>query len=399
MRTADRLARVQPSATLAITSRAKAMKAEGIDVIGFGAGEPDFNTPEPIINAAKAALDDGLTKYTAVAGFPALRKAIAADYQARYGLETTANQVMVSVGGKHVLYNIAMSLLDEGDKVLIPSPFWVSYPAQVLLAGGEPVFIETREEDGFTLTAEALDAALTEHAPRMLILNSPSNPTGGAYPREALASLLSVLEKHPETLIVWDAIYDRLTYDGFEHVEPAQIAPQLRDRIIVVNGFSKTFAMTGWRLGYGIADAGLVKAMSKLQGHATSGAATFIQAAAIAALELEDSVIDGMVEIFDGRRQRILELLRAIPGVTCAAPRGAFYVFPNLSAFIGKKAGGLPIEDDQALAAHLLETAKVAIVPGSAFGAPGYARLSYATSMEAIETGVKRLHEALVALG
>jgi aspartate aminotransferase len=398
VRIAARLSRVEPSATLAITARAAALKAQGVDVIGFGAGEPDFNTPAPIIEAAKRALDEGLTKYSPVAGLASLRAAIASDYVRRYDVPTKPSEVLVGCGGKHVLYNIAACFCEAGDKVLIPTPYWVSYPAQALLADAEPVFLETTEADNFLVTPAALDAALTEHKPRLLILNSPSNPTGTAYTRDQLAALLDVLRRHPDTFLVWDAIYERLTYDGFEHTEPTTLAPDLRDRTFIVNGFSKTFAMTGWRLGYVIAPTPLIAAMDNFQSHTTSGATTFAQAAAVEALNLPQSAIDEMVATFDGRRRRMLALLSEIPLVTCARPQGAFYAFPNFSAYIGAQFNGQVIADDLALTAFLLEEGRVALVPGSAFGAPGFMRLSYATSMKAIEEGLQRTAQALLKL-
>lgn len=398
MKTSRFLDRVQPSATLAISNKAATLKAEGRDVIGFGAGEPDFNTPDPIIETAKRALDKGRTKYAPVSGTNELRQAIATWYNARYHTQVAAENVIVSVGGKHSLYNVARALLDPGDKVLIPAPYWVSYPAQVELCGADPVFLETREEDGFVVTPETLDRALTEHAPRYVIFNSPSNPTGMAIGRDPLAQLLEVFRRHPDVLLVWDSIYEQLVYDGFEHVEPLQLAPDLADRIVVTSGFSKSYAMTGWRLGYAIAPVKLVKAMSKLQSHCTSGPTTFAMDGAVAALQLEQAAVDAMVKIFDERRRRMVELLRAIPDVTVPMPQGAFYAFCNLSAYLGASWEGRTLDDDLAIADYLLEKGGVAVVPGSAFGAPGFARLSYACSLENIEKGVTRMGEALRAL-
>jgi aspartate aminotransferase len=387
--------RISSSITLAIDAKAKEMKAAGVDIVGFGAGEPDFNTPQPIIDAAKLALEQGLTKYTAVGGTLALREAIAANHKHRHAVDCSAQNVIVSVGGKQVLYNLAMVLLEPGDRVLIPCPYWVSYPPQVELADGVPIILPCSEEDRFLLTPERLEAALDEHQPRMLILNSPSNPTGQAYHRHELAALCEVLRAHPTTILVWDAIYEHLVYDGFKHSEPLSIAPDLRDRIVTVNGFSKAYAMTGWRLGYGIGPKPIIDDMIKLQGHCTSNATTFVQAAGLAALALPQTSIDEMVAVFAKRRQRMLSLLADIPGLRCLPPPGAFYTFPNVQAFLGKRFQGELIEDDLQLAGVLLEKAAVAVVPGSAFGAPGFIRLSYATSMEQIEKGVQRIAEAL----
>lgn len=390
-----RMKRISSSLTLAIDAKAKEMRAAGVDIVGFGAGEPDFNTPQPIIDAAKLALDQGLTKYTAVGGTPVLRQAIAEYQRRRHGIECDAQNVVVSVGAKIVLYNLAMTLLEPGDRVLIPCPYWVSYPPQVELADGVPILLPCREEDRFLLTPEQLDAALTQHRPRMLILNSPSNPTGQGYHRQELAALCDVLRAHPDTILVWDAIYEHLVYDGFQHSEPLSIAPDLRDRVVTVNGFSKAYSMTGWRLGYGIGPKPIIDDMIKLQGHCTSNATAFVQAAGLAALALPQESIDEMVDVFAKRRRRMLDLLADIPGLRCLPPSGAFYTFPNIQAFLGKRFKGERIEDDVQLAQALLEKAAVAVVPGSAFGAAGFIRLSYATSMQQLEKGVQRIAEAL----
>ncbi len=395
MRCSTRLLQVQPSLTLAIDARAKAMQAAGEDLVGFGAGEPDFNTPQPIVDAAKAALDAGMTKYTPVGGTLQLRSAIAAWYQTRYAVTCDADNVIVSCGGKHVLYNIAMALLEPGDKVLIPSPFWLTYPPQVHLAGATPIFIPCHESDHFLLTPQALEAAIAEHQPRMLILNSPSNPTGQAYDRDALLAICDVLRAHPNLILLWDSIYEQLVYDGFIHVEPTALAPDLRERIVVASGFSKAYAMTGWRLGYAIAPPTLVKGMLKLQGHCTSNATTFAQAGALAALTLPSHYTDEMLATFALRRSRMLALIQEIDHVTCLAPKGAFYAFVNVSAYCQANSDHQLITDDLSLATYLLEEGKVAVVPGSAFGAPGYIRLSYATAMGSIEKGLPRIAAAL----
>lgn len=399
MKTASRLNLVKASATLALTTRARQMKRAGRDVINFGVGEPDFDTPVHIIDAAKRALDQGQTRYSAVAGIPELRDAIAVRYQRRYGIRTSAENVMVSVGGKHVLYNLAMALIDDGDRVLIPSPYWLSYPAQVLLAGGVPVFLETTQEQNFKVTPHALDAALTEHKPVYLILNSPANPTGMAYGREELLALFEVLRKHPDVLIVWDSIYERLVYDGFCHVEPGQLAPDLVERTVITTGFSKTYAMTGWRLGYAIASPEIIEALTIVQGHSTSNATTFAQVGALAALSLSEETTEDMVAVFDTRRLRMVELLNQIDGVECLKPVGAFYVFPDVTAFIGRSTpDGTVISNDVDLAEYLLEEAGTAVLPGSVFGGPGHLRLSFALANDDIERGVPRMAQALAKI-
>lgn len=388
MKFAKRISLVQPSPTLAITSKAKAMKASGIDVISFGAGEPDFNTPEVICDAAKTALDEGHTRYTAVPGITALREALAKDYKRR-GRDVTAAQVMVSVGGKHALYNATQVLFEEGDRVIVPAPYWVSYPAQILLAGAEPVTVNCGIEDDFKLTAAALEAALDETITG-LILCSPSNPTGAVYSAEELAAIGEVLVNYPDITIFFDAMYDRLFYGGDISPDLVATVPVLEDRVITFNGFSKTYAMTGWRLGYTVGPEAVIKAMSKLQSQSTSNPTSFVQHAAVAALGMDDMVIDEMREVFKERRDLIVSGLRAIEGVECVEPQGAFYVFPDFSSYIGEQ-----FEDDLALAAHLLDEAKVALVPGSAFGAPGHMRLSYASSDAMIEEGLRRIKATL----
>lgn len=391
MKLASRISRVQPSPTLAIDSKAKAMKAAGVDVISFGAGEPDFNTPEPVRTAAKAALDAGCTKYVASDGLPALKKAIAEDYKRR-GRTVTPEQVIVSTGGKHSLFNATMALFEAGDKVVIPAPYWVSYPAQVLLADAEPVTPRAGIETGFKITPSQLEQALAEPAVRGLILCSPSNPTGAVYSHDELYALGRMVADRPDVTVFFDAIYDRLTFDEPIAADFVQANPDLEDRTITFNGFSKTYAMTGWRLGFAIGPIKVIKAMSKLQSQSTSNATSFAQYGALEALNLPDHEIASMVNIFNERRELIVNALNAIKGVNCPTPGGAFYVFPDVSSFCGE---GKRFTDDIALADFLLENAKVAVVPGTAFGAPGHMRLSYATSNELIEEGVRRIAAAL----
>lgn len=395
MRFSSRIGRIQPSPTLAITSKAKALIASGVDVVSFGAGEPDFNTPEPAIEGAKLALDQGKTKYTAAAGIQELRAAIAKDY-ARRGRDVSASQVIVSPGGKFALFNAFQVLFDERDRVLIPTPFWVSYPAQVKLAGAQEVFAACDASTDFKLSPDALtehlegDASITG-----LVLCSPSNPTGEVYSEDELRALAKVLSKHPHVRVFFDAMYDRLYYDGDIAPDLLAVAPELGDRVLTFNGFSKTFAMTGWRLGYTIASEEIVGAMNKLQSQSTSNPTTFAQYGALSALELDDAVIAEMRDTFKRRRDLIVRALNAIEGVECRTPKGAFYAFPDFNAYIGS---GKAFEDDLAFATALLDDAKVAVVPGSAFGAPGHVRLSYATSDALITKGVQRIGEYVKSL-
>jgi aspartate aminotransferase len=389
IRLSERISRVEPSPTLAITARAKALKAQGVDVVSFGAGEPDFPTPAPIVQAAKDALDAGKTTYTPASGIPELREAVAKDY-ARRDREVAANEVIITIGGKQALYNATQVLFQAGDKVVIPAPYWVSYPAQVKLAGGEPVILESGAD--LKVAPDALRVALSEGGVRGLILCSPSNPTGAAYSADELRALGAVIADFPDVVVYFDAIYDRLVYDAEIGPDLAALVPEIADRVITFNGFSKTYAMTGWRLGYAIGSADVIAAMGKLQSQSTSNATSFAQYGALAALELPDEEIDKMRAIFKRRRDLIVSALNDIPGASCTTPAGAFYVFPDFSEYSGD---GKRFSDDLALAGYLLDEAKVAVVPGVAFGAPGHMRLSYATSDDAIEEGISRIAAAL----
>jgi aspartate aminotransferase len=389
---ASRISKVQPSPTLAISAKAQAMAAEGIDVVSFGAGEPDFPTPSIIREAAKAALDAGHTGYIASDGLPALRKAIAADY-ARRGRHVDASEVIVTTGGKQALFNATFALFEAGDKVIVPAPYWVSYPAQVLLADAEPVMPLAGIETDFKMTPEQLREELKDSAIRGLILCSPSNPTGSVYTAEELRAIGDVLMEYPDVFIYFDAIYDRLCYEAEFAADFVTVNPELNSRTITFNGFSKAYSMTGWRLGYSIAPAPITKAMSKLQSQSTSNATTFAQYGALEALKLPDTEIAAMRDIFKRRRDWIVDALNAIDGVRCPNPGGAFYVFPDFSEFCGE---GKRFADDLALGAFLLDEARVAVVPGSAFGAPGHLRLSYATSDAIIKEGIERIARALV---
>lgn len=386
---AERITRIEPSPTLAISARAEQMVADGIDVISFSAGEPDFDTPEPIREAAKRAIDEGKTRYTPAAGVPELRQAIAKDYERR-GRQVDAGQVVVTVGGKHALYNATQVLFDEGDKVVIPAPYWVSYPAQVTLADAEPVAVETGLDTNFKMLPDQLASQLEDPAVRGVILCSPSNPTGACYSKAELAALGEVLETRDDVVVFFDAIYDRLYYGGGIAPDLVDTVPELADRTVTFNGFSKTYAMTGWRLGYALGPQEIISAMAKLQSQSTSNTTAFAQYGAIEALKLPDEVIDQMRSTFQRRRDLIVDGLNSIDGVECATPDGAFYVFPDFSAHIGD-----PYADDLKLAGYLLDEAKVALVPGSAFGTPGYLRMSYATSDELIEKGIERIRAAL----
>ena len=390
-RIAKRLAQVKPSVTMAVTAKATEMRAAGRDVISFGAGEPDFETPSYIVSAVREALDAGVSKYTNVAGLIELRTAVASELSEVHNVELAPEQILVSCGAKHSLFNVCMALLDPGDEVIVCAPYWVSYPEMVRLAGATPVVVSASGEDNYMIAPDALEAAITDKT-RAIIFNNPSNPTGAVYTAERLEAIAEICDRRG-LLVLSDDIYRQLVYAGAEYHSMARIRPSLADRVIFVDGVSKTYAMTGWRIGFTAGPQSLIKAMAKIQGQSTSGAARVSQVAALAAItgDRGDS-ISTMHTTFDSRRKRMVELLRAIPGMTCAEPRGAFYAFPDASAFIGE---GKIAADDVALATSLVETAGVAVVPGSGFGAPGCLRLSYACSMEDIETGVARLAEAL----
>jgi aspartate aminotransferase len=389
-RLAKRLDVVQPSATLAVSAKAAALKAQGKTIYAFGVGEPDFDTPAHVRDAAKYALDKGQTRYTAVSGTPELRKAIAEDSQKRRSVPCKPEQVVVGVGAKHVLFNLALALYEPGDEVIIPAPYWVSYPEQVRLAGAEPVIVETTEESGFRMTAAQLEKAITPKT-KAVILCTPSNPTGSAYAENDLRALVEVMAKHDAWLIV-DEIYASLVYDGFKSVSALTLASEAnRDRIIVVDGVSKTYAMTGWRIGWSITPAPLAKSIDIVQGQSTTNPAAVAQAAAIAAITGPQESVEAMRVRFEKRRDLMVDRLRAIPGVKCRKPEGAFYAFADFRALLGlpsSHAASGKLADDMEIAKFLLEEAGCAAVPGSAFGAPGYLRFSYATSEENIEKGL-----------
>jgi aspartate aminotransferase len=394
---ASRMKSIQPSATLAISQRAAALRAQGVDVISFGVGEPDFETPEHIREAAKKAVDHGSSHYTTVRGTTPLLEAIRADSKKRRGgIEHELNEIIVSVGAKHTLFNLAMVLCEPGDEVVIPAPCWVSYPDQVRIFGGTPRIVETLEKDGFRLTPDALAGAINDKT-KAIILCSPSNPTGAAYTEAELRELAKVLERG-EFWIIVDEIYGQLVYDGFVQKSLLEVAPALKNRLVIVDGVSKTYAMTGWRIGWALAPAPLVKAMDTMQSQSTTNPTAVAQHAATAALRIESGSIETMRSAFAERRRVIVEGLNAIEGVRCRSPQGAFYAFPNVQAWIGRSADGKVLKDDVAISEWLLEKARCAVVPGSAFEAPGYLRFSYATSLEKIREGLTRIADAASAL-
>jgi aspartate aminotransferase len=395
---AERLQRVKPSPTIAVTMKAAELKAAGKDVIGLGAGEPDFDTPANIKAAAKAAIDKGDTKYTAVDGTPALKKAIAAKFKRENGLDYAPNQISVGTGGKQVLYNALMATLNPGDEVIVPAPYWVSYPDMVILAEGKPVEVACSENQGFKLTAEALEAAITPKT-KWLILNSPSNPTGAAYTKADLKALADVLLKHPHVWVMTDDMYEHLVYDDFEFATIAQVEPKLYDRTLTVNGVSKAYCMTGWRIGYAGGPAQLIKAMSAIQSQSTSNPSSISQAAAVEALNGSQDFIPANNKVFKERRDLVVKMLNEAKGLRCPKPEGAFYVFPSCAGTIGKKTpDGKVIQTDTDFVTYLLESVGVAVVQGSAFGLAPYFRISYATSTEALRDACTRIQKACAAL-
>ncbi|MEC7794628.1 MAG: pyridoxal phosphate-dependent aminotransferase [Pseudomonadota bacterium] len=394
----DTLSRVKPSPTIAVTNKARELKAAGKDVIGLGAGEPDFDTPQNIKDAAIAAINEGKTKYTAVDGTPELKEAICAKLKRDNNLTYTPDQVTVGTGGKQVLYNALMATLNPGDEVLIPAPYWVSYPDMVLLAGGTPTFVEGALETQFKITPEQLDAAITPKT-KWLIFNSPSNPTGAGYSAGELKALTDVLKKHPQVWIMTDDMYEHLAYDDFKFCTPAEIEPELYDRTLTVNGVSKAYAMTGWRIGYAAGPKDLIKAIGKIQSQSTSNPCSISQAAAVEALNGPQDFIASNNEVFVRRRNLVCDMLNAIEGVTCPVPEGAFYVYPSIAGLIGKTTpAGVKIEDDETFATALLEDKGVAVVFGAAFGLSPNFRVSYATSDEALKDACTRIQEFCASL-
>jgi len=385
---ARRLDRIQPSPTLAMGARARVLKARGVDVIDLSVGEPDADTPEAIKEAAVRALAAGRTKYTPAAGLPELREAIAEKLARVNGLPYRAENVLVTVGAKHAIFLALQALCNPGDRVLIPAPYWVSYADQASLVDAEPVILPTREEDGFKLRPEVLSEAV--QGARVLILNSPHNPTGAVYTPEELAALGEVLAEAPGCWVISDEIYEPFVYDGARNESLLRLKPELQERAVVINGFSKAYAMTGWRLGYAAGPQPLVAAMTTLQSHATSNATTFAQVAAIEALQGSQASVETMVRTFRERRDLLLAGLRRLPGLSCPTPQGAFYLFPKVSGLFGRTWRGQVIQSSQQLAELLLEGAATATVPGTAFGTEGYLRLSYAASTERLAEALDR---------
>lgn len=382
---ANRVKTLTPSSTLAITAKAKELKEQGIDVIGLGAGEPDFNTPENILNAAKASMDAGLTKYTPAGGLPVLKKAIIDKLQRDNELTYQANEILVGVGAKHVLYTLFQVILNEGDEVIIPIPYWVSYPEQVKLAGGVPVYVEGTAAQSYKITPSQLREAITEKT-KAVIINSPSNPSGMIYSKEELAELAKVAQEK-DILIVSDEIYEKLVYNGVEHFSIAQLSDAIKARTMVVNGVAKSHSMTGWRIGYAAGDAAIIKAMTDLASHSTSNATTTAQYATVEAYNGSQETVEMMRQAFESRLEAIFPKLAAIPGFKVLKPQGAFYLLPDVSE-AAAKTGYASVDD---FASALLTEANVAVIPGSGFGAPATMRLSYATSLELLEEAVNRI--------
>jgi aspartate aminotransferase len=388
---ASRVQRIKPSPTLAITARAKALRDAGENVIGLGAGEPDFDTPEHVKQAAIQAIQNGFTKYTAVDGTPELKQAVVDKFRRENELVYQSNQILVSCGGKHSFYNLCQALLEDNDEVIIPAPYWVSYPDMVLLADAKPVIIHSNIEQNFKISADQLDAAITQNT-RLVVLNSPSNPTGAVYTREELQALGEVLLKHPRIMVASDDIYEHVLLNGGVFQNILNVCPDLYERCIVLNGVSKAYSMTGWRIGYAAGPDWLINGMKKIQSQSTSNPASISQAAAVAALNGDQSFIKTMETAFKERHQFIVESLNDLPGVSCIPSAGAFYSFPDCSELIAQING---VKDDMELAEFLITQAKVAMVPGSAFGAPGYMRLSFATSMDNLRDAMERIKSIL----
>lgn len=395
---ADRLGRISPSQTIAITSKARALKAAGRDVISLSAGEPDFDTPRNVKDAAIRAIEAGETKYTDVAGTLALRRAIVEKFRRDSGIDYTPEQIIVSAGGKQVIFNAMVATLNAGDEAVIPAPCWVSYPDIVALAEGKPVLIPCSQNHGFKLRPEDLDAAITPRT-KWFFINSPCNPTGAAYSAEELRPICDVLLRHEHVWVFTDDIYEKLAYDGFQPATIVQVEPRLKARTVTMNGCSKAYAMTGWRLGYAGGPAPLIRAMDKLQSQSTTNASSISQAAAVEALNGPQDSIPKMVEVYRQRRDLVVEMLGAASGITCHKPEGAFYVFPAIHGCIGKTSpAGAAITDDEAFVAALLEEEGVAAVHGSAFMYPGHVRISYATSTEALQEACTRIQRFCRAL-
>ncbi|MBM3486366.1 MAG: pyridoxal phosphate-dependent aminotransferase [Alphaproteobacteria bacterium] len=395
---AQRLSRIKPSPTNALTGKVVELRAQGRDILGLGAGEPDFDTPPHIIEAAIKAMRDGETRYTPIPGTPALRKAIAGKFKRENGIDYALDQITTCSGGKQVIFNAMLATLDPGDEVIIPAPYWVSYPDMVLLADGKPVFAPTQESNGFKLTADVLEAAITPKT-KWLIFNSPSNPTGGAFTRGAIKAITDVLMRHPHVWLLSDDIYEHITYDDFAFVTPLQVEPRLYDRTLTMNGVSKSYCMTGWRLGYAGGPRALIKAMNDVQSHSTTHANSITQVATIAALDGPQDFIPRHNKVFQERRDLVVSMLNQATGISCRTPEGAFYVYPSCAGTIGKKTpAGQTIRTDTDFVTYLLESEGVAVVQGEAFGLSPYFRISYATATELLEDACTRIQRAAASL-
>lgn len=396
MKLSARANRIQPSATLAITAKEKALKAQGVDVVGFGAGEPDFDSPDYVKEAGIEAIKKGYTKYTPVGGIDQLKDAIIERMKEDYGFGYDKSELVVSCGAKHTLFNLTQAIIDVGDEVIIPAPYWVSYPEQVTFAEGTPVILETREEDGFRIDPDELKKLITPKT-KALVLNYPSNPTGVTYSEAELRAIVDVAMAAGITIIS-DEIYDKIIYDGAKHTPVASLGEDVKKATILVNGTSKTYSMTGWRIGFAAGDKDVIKAMSNIQGQSTSNPTSIAQWAAVSAYASPQDLIVERTAEFEKRKSYIVERLNSIPGIKCVSPRGAFYAFPNVSAFYGKSFNGKAVNSSLDFTGFLLEEARVAVVPGDSFGADANVRISFATSMENIVKGMDRIEEAAAKL-
>ena len=389
----DNISRIKPSATMAVTNKARELKAAGKDIIGLGAGEPDFDTPENIKTAAINAINDGDTKYTAVDGTPSLKKAIIEKFKRENNLDYLADQISVGTGGKQIIFNALLATVNPGDEVIIPAPYWVSYPDIVDFAGGESIIVKCNETSNFKITAEQLEENINKNT-KWFILNSPSNPTGSCYTESELSEISKVIEKFPHVNVMTDDIYEHLVYDDFVFKTISEVNPNIKNQTLTINGVSKAYAMTGWRIGYAAGEQKLIKAMAKLQSQSTSNPSSVSQAAAVEALNGDQSFLKTRAEVFKKRRDYVVNALNKIDGVSCVMPEGAFYVFPNCSGIIGKKTkNGKILDNDEDVVTALLEDAGVAVVQGSAFGLEGYFRISYATSDELLSSACNRISE------
>ena len=394
----DSLNRIKPSATMVITAKAAQLKREGKKVIGLSAGEPDFDTPDHVKVAAIDAINKGYTKYTNVEGIPELRQAIIDKFKKDNGLSYSINDVIVGTGGKQILFNALVGSINKDDEVIIPAPYWVSYPDMTLLAGGKPVIISCTQETDFKLTAKELEQVITKKS-KWLILNSPSNPTGSCYSRKELEEIADVVRKHKNLYVMTDDIYEYIVYDNFEFFTIAQVAPDLKDRVLTVNGVSKSHCMTGWRIGYAVGPEILIKAMIKIQGQSTSNASSISQYAALAGISGSNDFLKPCLKAFDERRRFVVSKLNKIQGISCLLPKGAFYAYPNVSGLVGKKTNeGIILKNDTDIVEWLLETAEVAAVPGVAFGLEPFFRISYATSLDLLKEAMNRIEKAVLSL-